>query len=66
MVFGLGELFVKCVFEIDFPGGDVEHAIVELCVQLWHFTFDEFAILMDGVAGKIDGVLGTEVLINEN
>ena len=65
MSFGLDEFLVEGVFEVDFPGGDVEHAVVEAFCDLWEFAVDEFAILMDGVAGEVDFVFGAEVLVEE-
>ena len=65
MSFGLDEFFLKGAFEVDFPGGDVEHAIVEAPADLWEFAVDEFAVLVDGVAGEDDDVIFFEVFIEE-
>lgn len=54
MMLGLDKLLMFGVFKIDFPSGNVEHAIVKPLVENGHFAFDEFAVLVDGIAGEID------------
>ena len=63
--FGFCELFAEFVFEEDFPGGDVKHAVVELAVEARPLLGDEFAVVIDGVAGEVDGVLEVEMLEEE-
>ena len=65
MSLGFDELFVEGVFEVKFPGGDVEHAVVKAFCDFWEFAVDEFAILVDGVAGEDDGVTFAEVSVEE-
>ena len=65
MSFGFDEFFLKSAFKVDFPSGDVEHAVVEAFGDLWEFAVDEFAVLVDGVAGEDDNVVLFEVLVEE-
>lgn len=63
--FGFLEFFVEGAFEVNFPGGDVEHAVVEALGDFWEFAVDEFAILVDGVASEDDSVIFFEVGVEE-
>lgn len=65
MSFWFDEFFAEGAFEVDFPGGNVEHAVVETLCDFGEFAVDEFAVLVDGVAGEDDGVVFAEVGVEE-
>ena len=64
MRFGFSE-FLAVLFEDDFPGGDVEHAVMEAGVESGPLVGDEFAVVMDGIACEIGRLFGIEMIVEE-
>ena len=65
MSFGLDEFFVESSLKVELPSGDIEHAVMETFGDFGEFAVDEFAVLVDGIAGEDDGAIFAEVFIEE-